>query len=112
MSRLLGDLPRLFPRPEQTIAGIGRLLRQGEVTCVDILSACLEQVDEWESKVHAWVVLDRDGAMEQARALDDELRAGEDRGPLHGIPIGIKDYHRCAGAADGLRREAVGRPNR
>ncbi len=91
MSGFLGDLPRLFPRPEQTIAGIGRLLRQGEVSCVDILNACLEQVDEWESKVHAWVVLDREGAMEQARALDDELRSGNDRGPLHGIPIGVKD---------------------
>jgi Asp-tRNA(Asn)/Glu-tRNA(Gln) amidotransferase A subunit family amidase len=91
MSRLLGDLPRLFPRPEQTIAGIGQLLRNGEVTCVDILNACLEQVEEWEPKVHAWVRLDRDGAMELARALDDEIRSGQDRGPLHGIPIGIKD---------------------
>ncbi len=91
MSSLLGDLPRLFPRPEQTIAGIGRLLRQREVSCVDILNACLEQVDAWESKVHAWVVLDRKGAMAQARALDEELRLGNDRGPLHGIPMGIKD---------------------
>jgi aspartyl-tRNA(Asn)/glutamyl-tRNA(Gln) amidotransferase subunit A len=91
MSNFLEDLPRLFPRPEQTIAGIGRLLRQGEVTCVDILSACLQQCDEWEPKVCAWVVLDRKGALKQARALDNELRTGRDRGPLHGIPIGIKD---------------------
>lgn len=91
MSSLLGDLPRVFPRPEQTIAGVGRLLRQREVSCVDIVNACLEQVDAWESKVHAWVVLDRDGAMAQARALDEELRSGNDRGPLHGIPMGIKD---------------------
>jgi Asp-tRNA(Asn)/Glu-tRNA(Gln) amidotransferase A subunit family amidase len=91
MSIFLGDLPRLFPRPEQTIAGIGRLLRQGEESCVDILNACLEQVDQWEPKVHAWVVLDREGATEQARALDEELRSGRDRGPLHGITIGIKD---------------------
>lgn len=91
MSSLLGDLPRLFPRPEQTIAGIGRLLRRGELSCVDILNHCLEQVEEWEPKVHAWVVLDREGAMEQARALDQELRSGQDRGPLHGIPMGIKD---------------------
>jgi Asp-tRNA(Asn)/Glu-tRNA(Gln) amidotransferase A subunit family amidase len=55
MSKLLGDLPRLFPRPEQTITGIGRMLREGKITCVDILNACLEQVDEWEPKVHAWV---------------------------------------------------------
>ncbi len=91
MSDLLGDLPRLFPRPEQTIAGVGWLLRQGEVSCMDILNACLEQVDRWEPKVHAWVVLDRDGAIEQARALDEERQSGADRGPLHGIPIGIKD---------------------
>jgi Asp-tRNA(Asn)/Glu-tRNA(Gln) amidotransferase A subunit family amidase len=101
MSNLLGDLPRLFPRPEQTIAGIGRLLRQGEVSCVDILSACLEQVDEWEPKVHAWVVLDREVAMEQGRALDEELRTGHDRGPLHGIPIGIKGIFSVAGLPGG-----------
>src|SRR5262245_16191098 len=83
--------PRLFPAPDQTIAGIGRALREGRVTCAEILDRCLEQVDEWEPQVHAWVVLDREGAMEQARARDEELKAGKDRGPLHGIPIGIKD---------------------
>jgi len=91
VSTLLGDLPRLFPQPDQTIAGIGRAIREGRLTCVDVLRACLDQVEEWEPKVHAWVVLDRDGAIEQARALDEELKAGKDRGPLHGIPIGIKD---------------------
>ena len=82
------------------------------MTCVKILGACFEQIDEWEPKVHAWVVLDRDGAMEQAARLDEELRAGNDRGPLHGIPIGIKDIIDVAGIADGLRRRAVGRSDR
>jgi aspartyl-tRNA(Asn)/glutamyl-tRNA(Gln) amidotransferase subunit A len=85
------DYPRLFPRPEQMIAGIGRAIREGRMSCVDVLSRCFEQVDEWEPKVHAWVVLDRYGALAQARALDEELKAGNDRGPLHGIPVGIKD---------------------
>jgi Asp-tRNA(Asn)/Glu-tRNA(Gln) amidotransferase A subunit family amidase len=85
------DYPRLFPRPEQTIAGIGRAIREGRVSCIDVLNRCFEQIDEWEPKVHAWVVLDRDGAIEQALAMDEELKAGNDRGPLHGIPIGIKD---------------------
>lgn len=91
MSAADRDYPRLFPGPEQTIAGIGRAIREGRVTCADVLNRCLEQVDLWEPKVHAWVVLDRDGAIQQARALDAELKAGQDRGPLHGIPIGIKD---------------------
>ena len=85
------DYPRLFPRPEQTIAGIGLAIREGRVSCEDVWERCLDQIDEWEPKVHAWVVLDREGALAQARAMDKELKAGNDRGPLHGIPIGIKD---------------------
>ncbi len=60
MSKPSGDYPRLFPTPDQTIAGIGRALREGRTSCVEILEGCLAQVDEWEPKVHAWVVLDRD----------------------------------------------------
>ncbi len=106
MSKLLGDLPRLFPRVDQTIGVIGRMLRKRRVTCVDILKACLEQVEEWELKVRAWAWLDRVGAMAQARALDEELRAGKDRGPLHGIAIGIKGIFSVKGlpSACGARR--------
>jgi len=97
MPKSPGSFPRLFPRPDQTIAGIGRALREGRTTCVEILNGCLAQVDEWEPKVHAWVMLDRDRALERARGLDDELKSGKDRGPLHGIPIGIKDIIDVAG---------------
>jgi Asp-tRNA(Asn)/Glu-tRNA(Gln) amidotransferase A subunit family amidase len=97
MSKSPETYPRLFPSPDQTIAGIGRTLREGRTSCVEILNGCFAQVDEWEPKVHAWVVLDREGALEQARGLDDELKNGKDRGPLHGIPIGIKDIIDVAG---------------
>jgi Asp-tRNA(Asn)/Glu-tRNA(Gln) amidotransferase A subunit family amidase len=97
MSKSPASFPRLFPPPDQTIAGIGRALREGRTSCVEILNGCLRQVDEWEPKVHAWVVLDHTRALEQARGLDDELKNGKDRGPLHGIPIGIKDIIDVAG---------------
>jgi Asp-tRNA(Asn)/Glu-tRNA(Gln) amidotransferase A subunit family amidase len=97
MSNSPPQYPRLFPRFDQTIAGVGRSLREGRTSCVKILEGCLEQVDDWEPKVHAWVVLDRDRAFEQARQRDDELTAGKDRGALHGIPIGIKDIIDVAG---------------
>jgi Asp-tRNA(Asn)/Glu-tRNA(Gln) amidotransferase A subunit family amidase len=97
MSKTPEMVPRLFPRPDETIAGVGRALRAGRTTCAAILAGCLEQVSHWEPKVHAWVVLDRDRAREQASRLDDELNLGEDRGPLHGIPIGIKDLVDVAG---------------
>jgi Asp-tRNA(Asn)/Glu-tRNA(Gln) amidotransferase A subunit family amidase len=75
---------------------------------VEILSDCLAQVDEWESKIHAWVVLDRAGSLLQAQSLDVELKSGKDRGPLHGIPIGIKDIIDVAGlpTACGCKRWA------
>jgi len=97
MSKSSETLPGLFPRSDQTISGVGRALREGRTTCVKILNGCLARVDEWEPKVHAWVVLDRDRALEQSRARDDELQRGKDRGPLHGIPVGVKDIIDVAG---------------
>ena len=97
MSTPRGSYPRLFPTPDQTIAGIGRALREGRTSCVEILEGCLAQVDEWEPKVHAWVVLDRDGRSSRHVHSMIELKTGKDRGPLHGIPIGIKDIIDVAG---------------
>ena len=82
---------KLFPDDHETIAGTARRLRQGEITCVDVLQSCLDRIDQKEPAIRAWVLVDRDGALVQARELDAELQAGRDRGPLHGIPIGVKD---------------------
>jgi aspartyl-tRNA(Asn)/glutamyl-tRNA(Gln) amidotransferase subunit A len=97
MSELLGEFPRLFPDPSHTITSIASRIREGKTSSVEILEACLAQVDAWEPKVHAWVIVDRDRAKVQAQALDLELKSGKDRGPLHGIPIGIKDIVDAAG---------------
>jgi aspartyl-tRNA(Asn)/glutamyl-tRNA(Gln) amidotransferase subunit A len=88
---------RLFPGPEETIARAADDLRAGRITCVGLVERCLAAIDVWETKVQAWVVVDRDGAIEQARRLDEELAEGDDRGPLHGIPIGVKDIIDVAG---------------
>jgi Asp-tRNA(Asn)/Glu-tRNA(Gln) amidotransferase A subunit family amidase len=97
MSKAPSEYPRLYPSVDQTIVGVGRALREGRTSCVKILEGCLEQVDKWEPKVHAWVVLDREKALESSRERDGELKSGNDRGPLHGIPIGIKDIIDVAG---------------
>jgi aspartyl-tRNA(Asn)/glutamyl-tRNA(Gln) amidotransferase subunit A len=88
---------RLFPDDHETITGTARRLRSGETTCVEVLQTCLDRIDEKEEAVHAWVLVDREGALRQAEVLDAELRAGQDRGPLHGIPIGIKDISSVLG---------------
>jgi aspartyl-tRNA(Asn)/glutamyl-tRNA(Gln) amidotransferase subunit A len=64
-----------------------------------VVGACLARIEDLEPQVHAWVIVDREGASAQARRLDEELAAGNWRGPLHGIPIGIKDLVDVAGFA-------------
>ncbi|WP_422930336.1 amidase [Singulisphaera sp. PoT] len=81
----------LYPLPHETIAGVGRMLRQGQTTCVEVLNRCLDRIEEWEPRLKAWAVVDRAGAIRQAERLDRELERAECRGPLHGIPIGVKD---------------------
>ena len=64
-----------------------RRLASREISAVQLASACLERIEERESTVGAWIHLDPDAVLAQARQLD----AGPVRGPLHGLPIGVKD---------------------
>src|SRR5436305_10189435 len=75
----------------KTIHEAAAAIRAEQATATDLVEACLAEIDRWESNVGAWVFVDRDYAMGEARRLTDELRGGHDRGPLHGIPIAIKD---------------------
>ena len=61
------------------------------------MEACLGRIDACEEQVQAWVVVDRPGALEAARRLDGEAREGRFRGPLHGVPVGLKDIIHAAG---------------
>src|SRR6478672_9646775 len=79
-----------MPEP-MTITEAAGFIRKGELTPAELLEQCLARIDRYESRVRAWVYLDRDGAREQAERLTAELKAGQHRGPLHGIPVGIKD---------------------
>src|SRR5438067_12959154 len=78
-------------RMYRTIQAAAAAIRQGEATPLDLVEQCLRQIDKYEEKVRAWVFVDRDGAREQAEKSTAELKAGQYRGPLHGIPIGMKD---------------------
>jgi aspartyl-tRNA(Asn)/glutamyl-tRNA(Gln) amidotransferase subunit A len=75
----------------RTITEASELIRRGELTPTELLEQCLARVDLYEPKVRAWAYLDREGAREQAERLTKEQQGGKNRGPLHGIPIGVKD---------------------
>jgi Asp-tRNA(Asn)/Glu-tRNA(Gln) amidotransferase A subunit family amidase len=79
-----------MPEPT-TITEAAEFIRKGELTPSDLLEQCLARIDRYEERVRAWVYLDREGAREQAAHLTAELKQNNYRGPLHGIPIGIKD---------------------
>jgi len=66
-------------------------VRDGRITSAELVGACLERIGEVDGQVQAWAFLDRDHAMRQAEAADDRRRHGKALGPLHGVPIGIKD---------------------
>jgi Asp-tRNA(Asn)/Glu-tRNA(Gln) amidotransferase A subunit family amidase len=66
-------------------------IRDGRITAAELTRDCLARIDELEATVHAWVFLDRDHALHQAEAADQHRKQGKALGPLHGVPIGIKD---------------------
>jgi Asp-tRNA(Asn)/Glu-tRNA(Gln) amidotransferase A subunit family amidase len=74
-----------------TIEAAAEEIRQGRLTPVDLLDSCLKQIDRYEERVRAWVLIDREGARQQAEWAAAEIKRGHYRGPLHGIPVGIKD---------------------
>jgi aspartyl-tRNA(Asn)/glutamyl-tRNA(Gln) amidotransferase subunit A len=74
-----------------TITAAAPLIRGGQLTPLDLLEQCLARIDRYEPKVRAWAYLDRERARTEAAQLTDEIRKGHYRGPLHGIPVGVKD---------------------
>jgi len=74
-----------------TIAEAKQGLRAGEFSAVELTEAALRRAAITEAHLHAFLSLDRAGALEAAAAADAALATGADRGPLHGIPIAIKD---------------------
>lgn len=66
-------------------------IRDGRITSSELVADCLKRIDEVDPAVKAWAHLDRDLVMQQAKMADERRALGMDIGPLHGVPVGIKD---------------------
>jgi len=66
-------------------------LAEGRISSEELVAACLERIKVDEPRVQAWAYLDPEHALRQARAADLRRREGKALGPLHGIPVGVKD---------------------
>jgi aspartyl-tRNA(Asn)/glutamyl-tRNA(Gln) amidotransferase subunit A len=72
-------------------------IKAGKVSSTELVEACLARIVIYNPKINAFITVTRDAALAQAKALDAEHRAGKLRGPLHGIPIALKDNIDTAG---------------
>jgi aspartyl-tRNA(Asn)/glutamyl-tRNA(Gln) amidotransferase subunit A len=89
-----------------SIVEAGARLRVGRLTSTALTDAHLSRIAARDGDLHAFITVTRDRALEDAARADAELAAGKDRGPLHGIPIGLKDLIDTAGirTTSGSRR--------
>ncbi|HEX9720411.1 MAG TPA: amidase family protein, partial [Ramlibacter sp.] len=72
-------------------ADMARAVRDGAISAGELAEACLARVREVDAEVQAWAYLDPEHVLRQAHVLDDQRRHGMAAGPLHGVPVGIKD---------------------
>lgn len=80
-----------------TIADASELIRTKQLSAVTLLHAVLHQIEAVDDKVHAYITVAAEEAMSAAKAADREIQKKSYRGPLHGIPMAVKDTHYTAG---------------
>ena len=114
---LLGRWPALADEPKGdglaalTLAEVSAMIHAGKVTPTELTMACLDRISIYAPKLDCFITVMREKALAQAAVLDAEQKAGNFRGPLHGIPIALKDHIDTAGtlttAGSGVFRDRV-----
>jgi len=74
-----------------SVAELSRLIKSRQVSPVEVVKAHLARIDALEPTMNSFITLMTDQAMQNARKAEQEIQAGQYRGPLHGIPVGLKD---------------------
>ncbi len=82
---------------DMTATELAGNIASGLVDPVEAVSSYLERIEAREPLWRAWAHIDRDGALAEARVMTEEARSGALRGPLHGVPVGIKDVFHAQG---------------
>jgi aspartyl-tRNA(Asn)/glutamyl-tRNA(Gln) amidotransferase subunit A len=81
----------------QSLTEVAGDIRQRRVTCLDMVRRALDRAHRLEATLNSFITLLPDAALDQARQMDTEIAQGHYRGPLHGVPISIKDHIDTAG---------------
>ncbi|MGH9501516.1 MAG: amidase [Terriglobales bacterium] len=95
----------------QSILQIGELLRRGSVSPVELTTACLARIEKLNPRLNAFITVTVESALADARQAEAEIQQGRWRGPLHGIPLAVKDLIDTAGvrttAASSLFKDRI-----
>src|SRR5579863_10080706 len=96
---------------DTTILNISDRLRRRELSPVELTKDCLAKIEELNPVLNAFITITADSALAQAREAEAEIQRGQWRGPLHGIPLGLKDILDTAGvrttAASALFKDRI-----
>ena len=82
---------------ELSASEAARQIKSRDLSPVSLVQSLLDRIDSLEPALKAWVYLDREEALSEARRKEQELGSGTNLGPLHGVPIGLKDIYYTAG---------------
>jgi aspartyl-tRNA(Asn)/glutamyl-tRNA(Gln) amidotransferase subunit A len=82
-----------------TIAEAAKLIQQRELSPVELVESRLGRIEKLDGKLHSFIRVLADSARAEARAAESEIAAGKYKGPLHGIPLGLKDIYETGGVA-------------
>jgi aspartyl-tRNA(Asn)/glutamyl-tRNA(Gln) amidotransferase subunit A len=95
----------------ETISELALRLRRKESSPVEVTRSCLERIEKLNPKLNAFITVTAESAMAEARSAEAEIARGEWRGPLHGVPVALKDLIDTAGvrttAASALYKDRV-----
>jgi aspartyl-tRNA(Asn)/glutamyl-tRNA(Gln) amidotransferase subunit A len=80
-----------------TLVEVSELVRRRKVSPVEVTTACLQRIERLNPTLNAFITVTRDAALARAREAEKEIQAGRWHGPLHGIPIALKDLFDTAG---------------
>jgi aspartyl-tRNA(Asn)/glutamyl-tRNA(Gln) amidotransferase subunit A len=86
-----GDMTRL------TLAEASDLIRRRKLSSGELTTACLKRIEQFNPQLNAFITVMAERAAQDAKAVDQDIANGKWRGPLHGIPVGLKDLFDTAG---------------
>ena len=83
----MSEIPLHF----KTITEVAELIKAKHISPVEVTTAILDRIDQLDSRLKSYATVMADHAMRAARRAESEITAGTYRGPLHGVPIAVKD---------------------